>query len=1064
MVWANIEALYLLLLIPALIALFSAHAWWKQQRLAELGEHTLVRRLVARHSGRKEVLKFALVMMGLTLCIIALARPQWGEKPRTLKREGIDIAVALDISQSMLAQDANPSRLRAAKDELSRVLGQLNGDRVGLVVYAGISFAQSPLTADYGAIQFYLNKLDPGMIPVGGTASGRALIDSIELLTGERLKRGSDEARVASKEHKRAKTQIILLITDGEDHQGDPKEAAELAKERGIRVYTVGFGSDKGEPIPMHDSSGNLTGYKKDRQGNTVYTKLNADQLKEIAETSGGQYFHYEGKGTIANAVTRTLNKLEREELATLLRVQREERFYLALIPGLLLLLLATLIGERRGTHFGLWRRRRKSKDAETRARALLPWLLLPLGAVSVANQGCDALHDALVVSKVTLVERGNARMKEGEAKEALELYLQAEKKVPSTPELHYDLGSARTEADAPEQGVTRLSRAVESQDAELRFKALFNLGVAYFRQEKWEEALEAFKGALRLKPDHEEAKIAYEVALAKVYPPCSELDDDAEENDTRDAPTELAQPKREDLALCGGDDDWYMTPVYPGSIIRARGTFKRLREKEPGDGPMISNPEQLRIAIFGPGDEVLAISQREPEPTEEDAAAQEANQTNKGKEKEETIREIGPLRLTAEMLQVPPPMNEQNAQPALVRVTADEPLEFAYDLEVMVIPPCFALEDDYEDNDTLESAARLEPEAEQPVHICKGDEDWYTIDVEPGEDLFIDVVASVDAETETIPQLEVELMDAAGETRLSETETLSTPVGPLFGVALRASEERRTAVLRVRGVDGEQQGPYTLKIYRYPPCEQGGDDRLEENDSAAKAQDLIRDEGPIRHLRLCPGDQDFYRLDSKKGDKIVLGIKHDELDPEVEAEAPVAMRLMNEAGDTIITESAAVEVPPPAKAPVQRAVATEEVEEDVVYTLEVSSQAEAPRFYHLIPMDGDKAQKRPQDQQQQQDGEQGDEEQEQEQSDQGEQGDEEQDEQQEQQPQPGDEEQDEEQEEQQDEGEASEAEEREAEKQNMKEILENLEDSDNNFQLRKALEDVPNRYIENDW
>ncbi|MEL6180975.1 MAG: VWA domain-containing protein, partial [Myxococcota bacterium] len=282
MVWAHSEALYALLLIPMLIGLYSFHAWWKQQRLHELGEHILVRRLVARHSNRKDVLKFTLAILGLALCIIALARPQWGEKPRTLKREGIDIAVALDISRSMLAQDANPSRLRAAKDELSRVLGQLNGDRVGLVVYAGISFAQSPLTGDYGAIRFYLNKLDPDMIPVGGTASGRALIDAVELLTGERLKRGKEEAEpTAPSKHKRAKTQLILLITDGEDHQGDPEEAARLAQERGIRIYTIGFGSDKGEPIPMHDDAGNLTGYKKDRQGNTVYTKLNAEQLKK---------------------------------------------------------------------------------------------------------------------------------------------------------------------------------------------------------------------------------------------------------------------------------------------------------------------------------------------------------------------------------------------------------------------------------------------------------------------------------------------------------------------------------------------------------------------------------------------------------------------------------------------------------------------------------------------------------------------------------------------------------------------------------------------------------------
>lgn len=1080
MQWANPTALWWLMTLPALCALYGWHWWWKRRVAERLGNPLLV----TRRSGRKQVLQFVLIILAMALMIVALARPRWGERERTIKREGIDIVVALDISRSMLAADVNPSRLRAAKDELERVLGQLRGDRVGLVVFTGVSFAQSPLTKDYGAIRFYLRKLDPSDMPVGGTASGRALIDAIELLTGESLGRSDkeDKATEKAKEIERAKTQVVVLITDGEDHQGDPLAAAEMAAERGIRVYTIGFGSEKGEPIPLVDGNGQRTRYLKDRQGNTVYTKLNDQPLRDIAAKTGGVYYHYSGQGSMANAITETLNSLEKSELASLLLVEGEDRFPWFLGPALLLLFIATWLGDRRGLRLSFWRapgvsperhgdeerfdapprssqRAKKSRRAGGAAvKVLAPWLLLPVVvALSSGAQGCDQLHERFVMTKVTDVERGNELIAQGEDEEALKRYKAAEQAVPSSSELFYDLGIGFLANAEHDQAIANLSRAVESEDEALRFKALFNLGVAHFQKEQWKESLEAFKGALRLRPDDEDAKVAFEVALAKVYPRCVQLEDDKEENDEREAATAMEEPSLKALTLCGGDEDWFAVPIYADSIVRAKASFKRLREKEPGDPEMLPKPEMLRLVLFGPdGESILGVAEDNPE---------EMTPPKEGQEKAERV--IGPLRLTADMLEIP--QGSQDLGGAFLRVVADEGLEFEYDLTLEVIPPCFALEDKLEDNDVIGDAKALgDGQEEFALHVCKEDEDWMTVDIKAGETLFIDVLAELDAETAMVPPLEVDLFDESGTERLSEVEVVPTPVGMIYGVQLRDATEDRKLVLRVRGKDNAHQGPYKVRLYRYSPCGQGGvgDDRLEENDEVTAASELPRGEGPVRHLRLCPGDADFYTIAAQEGDRIVLGFKYDELEADADADAPpVVARLWNEAGNTMVTEAVPVQVAPPNVAPVQLALSGEELEEDTGFVLEFSSALLEPRFYNIIPLDGDKAQPPPQPQQQQGDQEQDEQEQDQDQEQDGE-GQEEQDEQDgdpQESPEQGEDDQEQQEESQPspaDEEPSQEGERREA----IEQLLENLEDSDDNFQLKKALQDVPDRYIENDW
>jgi tetratricopeptide (TPR) repeat protein len=875
-------------------------------------------------------------------------------------------------------------------------------------------------------------------MPVGGTASGRALRDALELLTGEDLS-GTKIRRRVGTTFKRAKSQIIVLITDGEDHQGDPLAVARVAKQKGIRIYTIGFGSDKGEPIPVYQN-GQAQGYMKNREGDTVYTKLNAEPLEKIAETTGGRYYHYSGRGTVANAITRTLNRLEKEELGTMLRIKAQERFVWPLALSVFFLFASTLVGQRRGIYPGFWAKLRRDRDeiGKTAVRLVIPLLVVP---ASLWLGGCDALHETFVMAKVSTVDEGNTLLAAGKGEEALAKYKEAEAEVPSTPELHLDMGLAHMATGELDNAVAEFSRAVESPHEDLRYAALFNLGIAYYRQEKWKESLEALKGALRLRPNAEDAKAAYEVALYQVYPPCSKLEDDLEDNDDRSAASQLAEPERKDLTLCGGDADWFAVGVYPGSIVRVKATFRRLRDKEPGDGELLPAPDMLRIALFGQdGEEVLAVSKL----TEEEDPKADAQKGDKKKDESLTMV-LGPIKLTADMLKLAPPLGDKAATPALVRVDNDAPTEFKYDLEVAVIPPCFALEDSFEDNDTLATAAALQPELAQDLHICKNDEEWFSFDLKAGEALFVDVVAGRDLETDTVPNLELELLDETGVTSLSEVESMNTPMGPLWGVGLKDNEVDRTVKVHIKGFENDQQGPYQLRVYHYPPCPTG-DDRLEENDSPAAPAEFPVQEGVVRHLRYCPGDPDYLKITSKKDDKIVLGLRYDEsMADNVSGAAPMRFRLLDSTGTTLVVDSVPTESAPPEQTPVQLVVATEKFEEEeVVLILEIDSEVDAPRFYDIIPLDGNS--------QQQQQPESGDDEQDKEQD----KADSEQDKEQEQDK--GDEESEKE------EPKAPEEADDETRAEQLEEILESLEEGDDNFQLKKALQKMPNRIIENDW
>jgi Ca-activated chloride channel family protein len=351
MTWADPQMLWLLALLPIAVAAL----WWnaaRRQRATEMfGKSATVEPLIAGRAQWWRITRATLMIVGAALVIVAFAGPQYGSRTRVLRKRGIDIVIALDFSKSMLARDVHPSRIKRAKGELERLLSDLDGDRVGLVAFAGDAMA-FPMTVDYSAVRLFLRDLGPMDMPVGGTAIGKALIASKRLIESSNQGR-VDESRIDRR------SKVVILLTDGEDHEGDPVAAAEELSAAGIKVYAVGIGSGSGEPIPSYTADGTLTGHMKHADGRLVMTSLspeNEDILKEIASITGGEYVRAE-EGTVGMTEIRAeLAKLQASERKARRVTVHENRFALALLPGFLLIVLEGILPE-------AWIVRRRRRD-----------------------------------------------------------------------------------------------------------------------------------------------------------------------------------------------------------------------------------------------------------------------------------------------------------------------------------------------------------------------------------------------------------------------------------------------------------------------------------------------------------------------------------------------------------------------------------------------------------------------------------------------------------------------------------------------------------------------------
>ncbi len=295
------------------------------------GASELMKKLTEDTSRRRQIVKVCLLTVCSAVMIGALARPQIGTRLEEVKREGRDIIVAIDVSKSMLAEDMTPSRLEKAKHEVSGLIDRLQGDRIGLIVFAGEAFVQCPLTLDYSAAKLLLSVVNPDLIPLPGTNISHAIRKAVE-----------------SFDQNEPQHKVLVLITDGEDHTGEAETAAEEASEAGIVIYSVGIGSAEGVPIPEMNETGMVTGYKKDSEGRTIVTKLDELTLEKIALTTNGVYYHTSPEESELDALYEEIAAGEAKELGMMQVTQFEERFQFFLGLFIILLVWETVYSERK--------------------------------------------------------------------------------------------------------------------------------------------------------------------------------------------------------------------------------------------------------------------------------------------------------------------------------------------------------------------------------------------------------------------------------------------------------------------------------------------------------------------------------------------------------------------------------------------------------------------------------------------------------------------------------------------------------------------------------------------
>lgn len=323
--FAQYKFLWLLLLVPLIPVLYGVSRTLRRRRLMKFGEESLVKVLMPSYSGSKGWVRIILFDIAFAFFVIGLARPQIGAKLTERETRGAEIMIALDVSNSMLAEDYSPNRLERAKLAISRIVDRLQEDRIGLIVFAGSAFVQLPVTTDYVSAKMFLNSIGTESVPIQGTAIGEAINTSVRGFSAQ-----SDKSRA------------VIVITDGENHEDDAVAAAKQAAEVGVKIYTVGVGSAEGQPIRK---GGDLM---KDKEGNIVVTRLDEDTLKDIARAGNGAYVHAGNEEFGLNPIIEDIRAMEDERYNSLVFEEFDEQYMYFFAIALALFVIEMLIGEKR--------------------------------------------------------------------------------------------------------------------------------------------------------------------------------------------------------------------------------------------------------------------------------------------------------------------------------------------------------------------------------------------------------------------------------------------------------------------------------------------------------------------------------------------------------------------------------------------------------------------------------------------------------------------------------------------------------------------------------------------
>jgi len=321
---------YFLAIIPAMVVLFLLVLWWKKSTQNKFSDLNLLQKTAPNSSTFKSSLKLAMLLLGITFLVISLTNPKMGTKLKTVKREGVDVVFALDVSKSMLAEDIAPNRLEKAKQIISKTIDKLGSDRVGIIIYAGNSYPLLPITTDHAAANMFLQNATPEMV----SSQGTAINDALELA---KTYYDNDEQT----------NRFLIIISDGEDHQEETKQVAQNLANEGVKIFTVGVGTEKGGPIPLR-INGSMIGYKKDRKGETVITKRTPEVLQGIADASNGRYIDGNVTKKPVKIISEIITNAEKNEFETKQFDDYKDQFQWFLGLGLFFLIIDVFLLEKK--------------------------------------------------------------------------------------------------------------------------------------------------------------------------------------------------------------------------------------------------------------------------------------------------------------------------------------------------------------------------------------------------------------------------------------------------------------------------------------------------------------------------------------------------------------------------------------------------------------------------------------------------------------------------------------------------------------------------------------------
>jgi Ca-activated chloride channel homolog len=486
MIFAQPAWLWTLLTLP-IVALA---AWWAarrdRERTTRLVSRALWTRVLHRPHERWRPVRLGLVLAGVAGLILALARPQWGIVREKIEREGVDVVFVLDTSGSMATEDVPPNRFFLARAALSTLIARLEGDRLGLVAFEGEAYPLVPLTLDADVLGLFLETLEPGAVPASGTAVGVGLAKGLGLFV--------DKDR---------RNKVMVLVSDGEDLEGEVESAVKQAKEAGVIVHTVGVGTERGEPVPDFNREGVRVGFKKLPDGSPVISHFTPATLDAIARGTGGRSFRVTAADTSLQGLAAAIEGLEQKTLSREYAYRKKERFQLPLGASLLAFTLALILP------FPL----RRFAGSGLRAAAALF-----LGLSAVGAQAEEAAHghlaDELLLRPKRLTARGREDYARGNHPAALEAFEQAQKARPDDPAARFNVAEGLYRNGKFEEAATLFKALGDDPRSPLASSARYNLGNARYEKQDFKGAIEAYRDALQVAPNDGDTRRNLELAL----------------------------------------------------------------------------------------------------------------------------------------------------------------------------------------------------------------------------------------------------------------------------------------------------------------------------------------------------------------------------------------------------------------------------------------------------------------------------------------------------------------------------------------------------------------------